>query len=165
MPERINVLFVCMGNICRSPTAEGVFRDVVRGSDLHDRIAIDSAGTIDFHRGEEPDPRAQETALKHGIDLSALRARQVSQADFARFEYVVAMDEENMAALRARCPEKYASRLSLLCTFAADRTETEVPDPYYGGPGGFEDVFELVRAASEGLLDTIVRVHFADHAR
>lgn len=161
----INVLFVCMGNICRSPTAEGVFTNLVRRGGFEGRIGVDSAGTIDYHAGEAPDPRAQEMALKHGIDLSRLRARQFSFDDFARFQYILAMDRENLRNLELAAPGDYQGRLQLLCDYAPHRKEREVPDPYFGGAGGFERVFRLIHAASEGLLQAIVAERFPEHAR
>ncbi len=151
----VKVLFVCMGNICRSPTAHGVFRELVRREGLEDAIQIDSAGTHAYHVGNPPDQRAQATARNRGIDLSDLRARQVSPEDFERFDYVLAMDEENLAILRELCPPGREDRLRLFLDFAPQRPEREVPDPYYGGPQGFEHVFDLVEEAARGLLEDI----------
>ena len=151
----VKVLFVCMGNICRSPTAHGVFRELVRRDGLEDAIQIDSAGTHAYHVGNPPDQRAQATARNRGIDLSDLRARQVSPEDFERFDYVLAMDEENLAILRELCPPGREDRLRLFLDFAPQRPEREVPDPYYGGPQGFEHVFDLVEEAARGLLEDI----------
>jgi len=150
-----SVLFVCMGNICRSPSAEGVFRALVSERDLMDQFHIDSCGTLDFHTDEAPDPRAQHTAAGRGIDISGLRARQYSQSDFAEFDYVVAMDHANLRELCMDCPEKHHPKLHLFCSFATERSEEEVPDPYYGGAQGFENVYDLISDASVGLLDTI----------
>lgn len=151
----VKVLFVCMGNICRSPTAHGVFRELVRQEGLEDAIQIDSAGTHAYHVGNPPDQRAQATARNRGIDLSDLRARQVNPEDFERFDYVLAMDEENLAILRELCPPGREERLRLFLDFAPQRPEREVPDPYYGGPQGFEHVFDLVEEAARGLLEDI----------
>ncbi len=151
----VKVLFVCMGNICRSPTAHGVFRELVRREGLEDAIQIDSAGTHAYHVGNPPDQRAQATARNRGIDLSDLRARQVTPEDFERFDYVLAMDEENLAILRELCPPGREDRLRLFLDFAPQRPEREVPDPYYGGPQGFEHVFDLVEEAARGLLEDI----------
>ncbi len=151
----VKVLFVCMGNICRSPTAHGVFRELVRQEGLEDAIQIDSAGTHAYHVGNPPDQRAQATARNRGIDLSDLRARQVNPEDFERFDYVLAMDEENLAILRELCPPGREERLRLFLDFAPQRPEREVPDPYYGGPQGFEHVFDLVEEAARGLLEEI----------
>lgn len=147
-----NVLFVCMGNICRSPTAEGVFRHKVKQANLEDKITIDSAGTHAYHVGNSPDPRAQEAARKRNIDLSKQRARRVSADDFTKFDYVIAMDESNRYELLAICPAGYEDRIHLFLDFA-ECEETEVPDPYYGQGRGFEIVLNLVEEASEGLLN------------
>ncbi len=157
--KKINVLFVCMGNICRSPTAQGVFRDIVGKEGLSDRITTDSAGTIDYHVGGKPDRRARETASKRGVDLSDLRARQVTVGDFDRFDYVLAMDRSNYEDLSALCPPGEVHRLHLFMDFAPGRKEREVPDPYYGGAAGFENVFDMVEAASRGLLAHIRQQH------
>ncbi|MEJ2618948.1 MAG: low molecular weight phosphotyrosine protein phosphatase [Candidatus Thiodiazotropha sp.] len=156
---KVKVLFVCMGNICRSPTAQGVFRDIVEKSGLDDQIGTDSAGTIDYHAGGKPDRRARETANKRGIDLNDLRARQVTVADFEQFDYVLAMDHSNYEDLKALCPPGEAHRLHLFMDFAPNRTEQEVPDPYYGGAAGFENVFDMVEEASQGLLSHIRQQH------
>jgi protein-tyrosine phosphatase len=155
MKQKTSVLFVCMGNICRSPTAHGVFRAMVAGEDLADVIAIDSAGTHAYHVGNEPDRRAQETARRRGVDLSDLVARRVSEEDFGRFDYVVAMDQENFLSLAEICPEEHREKIHLFMDFAPGMRTREVPDPYYGGAAGFERVFDLVEAAAQGLLDEI----------
>lgn len=149
-----NVLFVCMGNICRSPTAEGVFRHKVKQANLDNLISIDSAGTHAYHVGNPPDPRAQEAARKRNIDLSDQRARRVSAEDFSKFDYVIAMDESNKDELLAICPAGYESRVHLFLDFA-ECDETEVPDPYYGQGRGFEIVLNLVEQAADGLLHHI----------
>lgn len=151
----VKVLFVCMGNICRSPTAHGVFRDLVRKEGLDGQVEIDSAGTHAYHVGNPPDQRAQQTAYARGLDLSDLRARQVNPGDFAIYDYILAMDEENLTLLEAQCPAEYRERLRLFLDFAPDQGVSEVPDPYYGGEKGFEYVFDLVAAASRGLLADI----------
>ncbi|ODB94872.1 phosphotyrosine protein phosphatase [Candidatus Thiodiazotropha endoloripes] len=156
---QVNVLFVCMGNICRSPTAQGVFRDIVEKAGLSDRIITDSAGTIDYHVGGKPDRRARETANKRGIDLTDLRARQVRVSDFDQFDYVLAMDRSNYEDLSALCPSGEEHRLHLFMDFAPARKEQEVPDPYYGGAAGFENVFDMVEEASRGLLEHIRQQH------
>lgn len=147
------ILFVCMGNICRSPTAEGVFRKVLaeRAPDLH--IDIDSAGTHGYHDGAPPDPRACRAAERRGIDLRPLRARRVMPEDFERFELVLAMDEQNREFLLEVCPPEYRHRVRLLLEFAPHLTRREVPDPYYGGSTGFEHVLDLVEEAAVGLLE------------
>jgi len=161
----IDVLFVCMGNICRSPTAEGVFAKLVRDAGLVDRIRTDSAGTLDYHAGEPPDPRAQATAETYGIDISMLRARQVRAEDFVRFHYILAMDQDNLRHLKMATPRGHTGHVGLFCEFARRHDVLEVPDPYYGGGDGFRHVFELVHDASEGLLEWIVQEHFPAHAR
>jgi len=148
------VLFVCMGNICRSPTAEGVFRHNVNQENMDSQIVIDSAGTHAYHIGNPPDERAQNAALKRNIDLSAQRARRVTTKDFSTFDYIIAMDESNKRDLLAICPSGHEDRIHLFLDFA-DREETEVPDPYYGQGRGFEIVLNLVEEASEGLLKHI----------
>ena len=148
----VSVLFVCMGNICRSPTAEGVFRHIVTAAGLADRIQIDSAGTIAYHAGHPPDARAQEAARRRGIDLSSQRARKVTPDDFEKFDLVLAMDRDNHYELELICPPGYEDRLHLFLSFARNSRETEVPDPYYGGSRGFEVVLDLIEDASEGLL-------------
>ena len=153
--KKVSVLFVCMGNICRSPTAEGVFRHIVKQQGLEEHIHIDSAGTHAYHVGEQPDSRAQQTARTRGIDLSQQRARKVRHDDFEHFDYVLAMDNDNHAILASLCPGDKDECLSLFLDFAKQRPESEVPDPYYGGPQGFEHVFDLVEEASQGLLDDI----------
>jgi protein-tyrosine phosphatase len=164
MSERakVKVLFVCMGNICRSPTAQGVFRKLVGEAGLTEEIHIDSAGTHAYHIGEPPDPRAQETALRRGIDLSDLRARRAAPTDFDEYHYVLAMDQENYHALSDLCPpgRGLERRLSLLMDYAPQARLREVPDPYYGAAGGFEAVFDMVEEAARGLLGEIRRRHF-----
>lgn len=146
------VLFVCMGNICRSPTAEGVFRHLAVAHGLAHGVIADSAGTHDYHLGEPPDPRSQAAALKRGYDLSTLRARQLRDADFAAFDYVLAMDRVNLAALERLRPRQSRARLQLFLEFAPRCGLSEVPDPYYGGAQGFETVLDLVEQAGRGLL-------------
>jgi protein-tyrosine phosphatase len=146
------VLFVCMGNICRSPTAEGVFRHVVRQAGLEDRIAIDSAGTHGYHVGSPPDERSQHHAQLRGYDLSALRARQVQDLDFEQFDLILAMDHENLALLEDDCPPQFLHKLRRLMEFAPEGLSDVVADPYYGGKQGFERVLDHVEAACAGLL-------------
>ncbi len=155
--SKTRVLFVCMGNICRSPTAEGVFRDKVEKAGLEKQIEIDSAGTHGFHVGSTPDVRAQKTALSRGYDLSSLRGRQVSDQDFASFDYVLAMDRDNLHNLRQRCPEQYKHKVRLYLAFSSRFPNLNVPDPYYGGGKGFEQVLDMVEDAAEGLLREIAR--------
>ena len=144
-----------MGNICRSPLAEGALRYRVERDRLNDHYFIDSAGTHAYHVGNPPDSRAQATANEHGVDLSDLRARQVRSEDFAQFEYVLAMDNDNYQILSDICPAGAESRLHLFLDFAPDLNLCEVPDPYYGGDRGFDQVFDMVEAASIGLLQEI----------
>jgi protein-tyrosine phosphatase len=153
--KNIHVLFVCMGNICRSPTAEGVFRHLVKQEGLEDWILTDSAGTHAYHIGKQPDQRSQQTALTRGIDLSDLRARIAVRDDFYQFDYILAMDNENFSILQELAPIEEISKLKLFLDFSNDYSETEVPDPYYGGDSGFEHVYDLVESASVGLLADI----------
>lgn len=146
-----------MGNICRSPTAQAVFEDLVAKNGLSDDIYADSAGTHAYHIGEQPDTRSQATARKRRIDMSSQRARRVEQDDFDTFDYILAMDEANYLDLEAIASLKQQERLHLFMNFAAYRDETEVPDPYYGGTHGFERVFDMVQDASEGLLAEILK--------
>lgn len=146
------VLFVCMGNICRSPTAEGVFRHIVQQNNLTHMIVTDSAGTHAYHVGEPADRRAQQTARNRGIDIADLRARKVSSEDFKNFDYILAMDSDNYQILENICPAGYEDRLKMFLEFTSEFKESEVPDPYYGGDSGFEHVFDLVDSASRGLL-------------
>jgi protein-tyrosine phosphatase len=146
------VLFVCLGNICRSPTAEGVFRHLLAQEAPELRVEVDSAGTADYHIGEPPDLRSQRAALRRGIDLGGLRARQVTPADFARFDLILAMDRGNLLELEARRPENSRARVQLLLQYAPDLGRLEVPDPYYRDASGFEEVLDLTAAASRGLL-------------
>lgn len=148
-----------MGNICRSPTAEGVFAAQVKGKNLEHLIEIDSAGTHAYHIGEGPDARSQKTALKRGIDLSTLRARRAVAADFEQFDYVLAMDRDNYQGLEVICPPGSEYKLHLFLSFAPNLEHEEVPDPYYGGPMGFERVLDMIEEASEGLLQEIQLRH------
>lgn len=157
--KKVNVLFVCMGNICRSPTAEGVFRHIVREEGHGDWIITDSAGTHAYHVGEQPDHRAQSTARNRGIDLSDLRARKAIASDFNSFDYVLAMDHDNYQILKNICPKGHEDKLKMFLEFSTDFTEKEVPDPYYGGDQGFEYVFDMVESASKGLLQQILKRH------
>lgn len=152
----MKVLFVCLGNICRSPTAEAVFRQVLASDAVDLRIEVDSAGTHAYHIGEPPDSRTQAAARRRGIDMSALRARQVHASDFEEFDLILAMDRENLAELKRRCPPRLQERVRLLLEYASS-TELEVPDPYYGGEAGFEQVLDLIEQASRGLLDDLRR--------
>jgi len=154
----IKVLFVCMGNICRSPTAEGIFRQVVDDAGLADKIDIDSAGTHSYHIGKQPDARAQSASRNRGIDLSNLRGRQVEPSDFDKFNYIIAMDNSNHADL-TQVAGGSADNLFMFLSFSENFNEEEVPDPYYGGEQGFEHVLDLVEDASRGLLAHIQKLH------
>jgi protein-tyrosine phosphatase len=155
----VKVLFVCLGNICRSPTAEGVFRKQVVEAGLSESILIDSAGTHAYHVGEPPDRRAQETAARRGVDLSELRGRRATSADLDEFDYVLAMDRENLHNLLAIAEERHEQRIKLFLEFAEELDEKEVPDPYYGGPSGFDRVMDMIEEASAGLLADIRKHH------
>ncbi|WP_295539763.1 low molecular weight protein-tyrosine-phosphatase [uncultured Thiohalocapsa sp.] len=159
--KRVRVLFVCMGNICRSPTAQGVFHKLVAEAGLAEQIETDSAGTHAYHLGEPPDPRAQETARRRGIDLADLRARRAVAEDFELYDYVLAMDQDNYQVLSALCPpgRDLERRLALLMDYAPQARLREVPDPYYGAAGGFDAVFDMVEEAAVGLLEEIRRRH------
>lgn len=156
----VSVLFVCMGNICRSPTAEAVFRHRVEQAGMADKIRIDSAGTHDYHVGDAPDARTQRAAKQRGYDMSNLRGRQVEAGDFMRFDYVLAMDNMNLVMLERLRPENAQSHLGLFLDFAELHKEYEVPDPYYGGADGFEKVLDMVEDAANGLLKHIRERHF-----
>jgi protein-tyrosine phosphatase len=153
--KKLSVLFVCMGNICRSPTAEAVFRSYVEKAGLGEHIQIDSAGTHDYHVGDAPDARAQRAARQRGYEMSMLRGRQVEVEDFDRFDYVLAMDNLNLVTLERMRPEDAQSHLGLLLDFARNHPEHEVPDPYYGAGDGFERVLDMVEDAAQGLLQHI----------
>ena len=150
--SKIKVLFVCMGNICRSPTAEGVFTTLVNKLNLAESFKIDSAGTHAYHVGDAPDLRAQKAAKERGVELKHLRARKVSVNDFQEFDHILVMDDDNFASLEAHCPEEYKYKLRHFLDYAPHLQAKEVPDPYYGGSYGFERVLDLVEAASEGFI-------------
>ena len=150
-PEPTRVLFVCLGNICRSPLAEGVFLHLVREAGIAHRFEVDSAGTGDWHVGERPDPRAVAVAKKHGVELPS-RARQVTQADLEAFDHVLAMDRENLRDLERMSRRGSGARVRLLRAHDPIRDGDDVPDPYYGGPGGFDLVYEMVRRSCSALL-------------
>jgi protein-tyrosine phosphatase len=146
------VLFVCLGNICRSPTAEGVVRTIAAREFPSLRIEIDSAGTADYHTGEPPDRRSVAAARRRGYDLAGLRARQLQSADFDRFDIVLAMDRSNLAEIESRRPQHAKARVALFLEFSPQTSVAEVPDPYYGGIEEFERVLDLCEAAARGLL-------------
>ena len=151
----VKVLFVCLGNICRSPTAEGVFTHLVRSEKLETLIEADSAGTHAYHIGSAPDPRAQAAAARRGIDLSTLRGRQAATEDFHEFDYVIAMDRENYETLHSRCPPALRYKIRLFMEFAPQYGHDEVPDPYFGGSAGFDRVLDMIEDAAAGLLHEI----------
>lgn len=152
-----SVLFVCLGNICRSPTAEGVLRAIASREFPALKLSVDSAGTADFHSGEPPDRRTVAAARRRGYDLAGLRARQVQAHDFGRFDFVLAMDRANLAALEGVRPAGTTSRLALFLDFAPDVQFQDVPDPYYGGTEDFERVLDLCESAARGLLARLAR--------
>jgi protein-tyrosine phosphatase len=155
--KKVNVLFVCMGNICRSPTAEAVFRQQVKVVGLEKAIYIDSAGTHDYHIGAPPDERAQKAAVRRGYATAGLRARQVNENDFDFFHYILAMDKANLAILKRECPSEHSHKLGLLMQYSDkfSKGTEEVPDPYFGGNQGFEHVLNMVEEAGRGLLARI----------
>jgi len=153
----VSVLFVCTGNICRSPTAEGVFRKLVADAGMSHAIVADSAGTHGYHIGEPPDTRAQASAADRGYDLSALRARRVERSDFQRFDLIVAMDRGHFAILSSMAEPCVAHKLKLMMSYARGFKEKDVPDPYYGGPQDFERVLDMLEDSAHGLLDAIGR--------
>jgi protein-tyrosine phosphatase len=155
----MRILFVCMGNICRSPSAEGVFRHVLQIRAPQLDVHIDSAGTHDYHIGEPPDARAMAAARRRGIDISQLRARQISAEDFGTYDLILAMDEQNLQELRARARGEQRERIRLLMEFAPAAVSRAVPDPYYGGAQGFEEVLDLLEEAAEGLLEALLKEH------
>jgi protein-tyrosine phosphatase len=155
--KKIRILFICMGNICRSPSAEGVMRSVVAQAGLADLIEVDSAGTHDYHVGDAPDRRAAKAAARRGYDISGLRGRQVSDDDFIRFDMILAMDRDNLAILMRNCPPNQRHKLHLLLEYAQHFEEDEVPDPYYGGDAGFERVLDMVEDGARGLIESLRR--------
>jgi protein-tyrosine phosphatase len=153
MTKPTRILFVCLGNICRSPTAHGVFEHLLSQGNGGMRVDVDSAGTGDWHVGKAPDPRTRAAAARRGYSLEHLRARTVVDEDFGRFDYILAMDDANLRELRRRCPAGFRGHLGLFLEFAANSRVREVPDPYYtSGEQGFDEVLDLVEAASAGLL-------------
>ena len=157
----IRVLFICTGNVCRSPLAQGVFEDLVRREGLEGEIYVDSAGTRAYVLGRAPDPRAQESARRRGLDLGSQRARRIRPEDCEEFDYVLTMDEENYRAVAALC-QGGSGEVRPLLDYAPDWSESEVPDPFYSGLEGFEHVLDLVEEASGGLLEEIKKKHLAD---
>ncbi|BBP46275.1 phosphotyrosine protein phosphatase [Thiosulfatimonas sediminis] len=160
MAKKVSVLFVCLGNICRSPTAHAVFRQLVKDQGLAQQIEVDSAGTGAWHVGNPPDKRATQVAEARGIAMRDLRARQVDFGDFYQYDYVLAMDNSNYRNLYEMALPEHREKIHMFLQFSEDFTETEVPDPYYGGPDGFDYVFDMVQSASNGLLAQIKKTHF-----
>ena len=151
----VKILFVCLGNICRSPTAHGVLEAMLKGEGLSESVFVDSAGTGAWHAGHLPDGRAQEAAKSRGFDLSHIRARQVEDEDFESFDYILAMDKTNLNDLLIQSPEAYKEKIKLFLSFGQNDKIVEVPDPYYGGVKGFDTVLDLVEGACQGLLEEI----------
>ncbi len=149
----MRILLVCMGNICRSPTAEGVLRHYLEQGGLAGRVEVDSAGTHGYHRGEPPDQRALKAAARRGFDLTRIRSRKVSDEDFERFDLILAMDRDNLESMLASCPEALREKLGLFMHHARTRRRDDVPDPYYGGPEGFEVVLDMLEDAAKGLVE------------
>ena len=156
--KQVNVVFVCMGNICRSPTAHGVFQALVDEHNLSDVIGVDSAGTHSFHVGNPPDLRSQSTALENDVDLSSLQARQFHRGDFEDFEYIIGMDVANIDDLQSIEPDSHEARVALMLEYSGKYSQKEVPDPYYGNDG-FELVFDMIKDGSAGLLNHIRSKH------
>lgn len=153
--SKTSILFVCLGNICRSPVAEGVFRQKIEDAGLVEDVMVDSAGTAPWHVGKSPDSRMVRAAMTRGYDLTPLRARQAIASDFEKFDHIIAMDKENHANLQAISPVNPHAHLSLFLDYAEGVAETEVPDPYFGGTEGFYHVIDLVENASDGLIKTL----------
>ena len=154
LEEKVSVLFICMGNICRSPTAEGVFRHFVEQRGLQESVRIDSAGTHAYHSGEPSDRRAIAAAARRGYDMTGIRARRVQDEDFEEFDLIIAMDDQNLQNLQEMAGQELSSKVSLFLEYSSG-DESEVPDPYYGGTKGFERVLDLVEDASRGLLEML----------
>ncbi|MEW6591849.1 MAG: low molecular weight protein-tyrosine-phosphatase [Pseudomonadota bacterium] len=151
----VRVLFVCMGNICRSPMAEGMFRKAVREAGLESHVEIDSAGTHAYHVGSPPDPRAQQAIRQRGVDISSLRGRKVADADFERFDYILPMDGDNYDRLVERAPAHHHGKIRRLLSFSRKYPNLDVMDPYYGGPQGFEENLDMIEDAVQGLIRDI----------
>ena len=164
MVKKISILFVCMGNICRSPTAEGVMRHLAREHGLDAQCEMDSAGTIDFHAGEPPDRRAIAHARARGYDLSVLRARQIGPPDFESFDYVLAMDKQNLLWLEKHCPAEHQHKLTLFLAFSEKFKNRDMPDPYYGNAKGFETVLDMAEDGAHGLITHLIK-HELNHLK
>jgi len=154
---KTKILFVCMGNICRSPTAQGVFQSLVKAGNLQEFVVCDSAGTHDFHVGEAPDQRAVNAATKRGYDLTETRARKIQLPDFSEYDYILAMDWENLALLQRMCPRGLQHKLQLLMRFATEFEAATINDPYHGGPQGFEQALDYIEDACNGLMEVVRR--------
>lgn len=154
--EKTRILFVCMGNICRSPTAEAVFRRMVEEAGATERFDVDSAGTHAYHIGNPPDERSMRAAKRRGYDMTALRARQVGREDFMKFDHILAMDMDNLSILKRIAGPEHEGKARLFMEFSDEYQEKEVPDPYYGGAQGFEIVLDRIESASNGLLQAIL---------
>lgn len=165
--KKFSVLFVCLGNICRSPSAEAVLRHLLTQSDrkLETIVKIDSAGIDAFHEGQSPDSRAQHAAKNRGYDLSGIRARKITQQDFDRYDLILAMDRQVMSHLQDICPVDKACRLTLFMSFCVHSEDLDIPDPYYGGREGFERVLDLIEAASEGLIRAVEQQTITPHLK
>lgn len=157
----VKVLFVCLGNICRSPSAEGVFRALLHDEGLSDKIEVDSCGTGSFHTGNPPDERAIAACAARDIDISGLRARQIRKTDFEKFDYIIGMDEDNIQSLEMECPYGYDDRIHLFLDLGPYMETREVPDPYYGGDLGFQSMLNLIERASKSLLKNIRENHLS----
>ena len=157
--DRITVLFVCLGNICRSPMAEGVFEAKVNTAGLSERIRIDSAGTSAYHVGEPPDSRMRSTAHQFGLDIDAQRSRQVNRDDFLEFDYIIAMDRSNLHNLQRMMPPEGKAVLRMMREFDTQPGDGDVPDPYYGGAGGFQKVYEILSRSGENFLSFLKQEH------
>ena len=151
----VKVLFVCLGNICRSPTAHGVFEHMLSREGLADRVSVESAGTGASHVGHSPDRRSQAAAKSRGFDLSHIRARKVDDSDFEEFDYILAMDKSNLTNLESRSPEAFLPKISLFLSFGRGQNVIEIPDPYYGGVRGFDTVLDLVESGCNSLIEYI----------
>lgn len=151
----VRVLFVCMGNICRSPMAEGMFRKAVRDAGLEGKVEVDSAGTHAYHIGSPPDARAQQAIRQRGVDISGLRGRKVEDGDFERFDYILAMDGDNVSRLLQRAPQHHKDKVRRLLAFSRKYPNLDVVDPYYGGPQGFEENLDMIEDAVQGLIREI----------
>jgi len=160
----MNILFVCMGNICRSPTAEGVFRQHVINAGLHEHIQVDSAGTHNYHPDQAPDPRAIEVAATRGYDLTPLRARQIREADFEKFDLILVMDWDNLSLTQNQCPPEHQAKVRRFAEYSSDASLQVVPDPFFGDRAGFEHVLDLVEDCSAGLLKVVKAHHDESHS-